>query len=391
MGDIYLDNAATAPVYPGVVDVMVEALRNDFGNPSSNHAKGRQARELLEECRASVARFIGAQPDEIYFTSGATESNNLAIVGAALAQKHLHDRDTIITSTLEHASVTKTVRGLKREGWGAEYIDAVAGDLDLSHLEEALTTSGNSVALMSIMSVQNELGWRFPVDRIVDVRDSLAPGALVHTDAVQAFGKLDVDVNETRVDLMTFCSHKIGGPKGIGALYVRQGTTIYTTAFGGGQERGLRSGTQALPQIMGFTEAARIATARREQAFAQATTLKAQLIDGLRSRYADVIINSRDDGSPFIISFTIPHTSSSRVMNALSDGGVHISTASACASNHLTVPAGTWRDKHPLVLQLAGIPKSLATGTYRISLSDDTTSEDIETFLEVLAGVVPVR
>ena len=187
----------------------------------------------------------------------------------------------------------------------------------------------------------------------------------MHTDAVQAFGKLPLDVHELDADLLSFCAHKVGGPKGVGALYVRRGTRLFTTAFGGGQERGLRSGTEALPLIAGFAEAARIAHAEQAAAFERASTLRAHVVGALRHRYADVIVNSRDGGSPFIVNFSLPGT-----------------------DNRAVLP-GTWREKHPLALQLAGVPASLTRCTYRLSFSDRTTVAEVDRFLEELEEVVP--
>lgn len=392
--ETYLDNAATAPMHPCVVDTVTRAMREAYGNPSSQHAKGRAARALLDESRAVIADAVGAFPDEIYFTSGGTESNNLALTGACAAIARTQGPGAVVTTALEHPSVTKTVRGLKRDGWRATYLDAPGGALDLDGLSAALDAS-DEVRLVSVMSVQSELGYRFPVDRVVGAcaaargRDGARP--LVHTDAVQAFGKIPLDAHRLGVDLLSFCSHKVGGPKGVGALYVRRGVNLFTTAFGGGQERGLRSGTEALPLIAGFAEAARIARTEQGAAQARAAALRERLVNALRCRYADLILNSRDDGSPFIVNFTLPGTDNRRVLERLSDAGVYLSASMACSSNHTTVPPGTWREKHPLALQLAGVPARFTRCTYRVSFSDRTTDDDVDRFIAELGEVVPAR
>lgn len=388
---VYLDNAATTPMHPSVLETVVRAMRDEYGNPSSMHAKGRSAKALLEESRVSIAQAIGAFPDEIYFTSGGTESNNLAITGACAAFERRHGAGTIITTALEHPSVTKTVRGLKRSGWSVVYLDAPGGELDIASLERCLQKKPE-VHLVTTMSVQSELGYRFPLHKVIeisrDTRSSLSK-PVVHTDAVQAFGKYALDVHALDVDLLSFCSHKIGGPKGIGALYVRRGTEMFTTAFGGGQEKGLRSGTEALPLIAGFAQAAMIAQEDQMRAYARATMLKSHLVTELRRRYEDVIINSRNDGSPFIVNFTLPGIDNQEVLERLSERRVYLSTAMACSSNHTTVPPGTWREKHPLALQAAGIPGCFTRCTYRISFGSQTTYSEIQQFLQVFEEVVP--
>lgn len=391
--ETYLDNAATAPMRSGAIESVSRAMREVYGNPSSRHAKGRAAKALLEESRSVVADAIGASPDEIYFTSGGTESNNLAIAGACAAFEREHGPGTIVTTALEHPSVTKTVRGLKRQGWSVVYLDAAGGDLDILSLEKALR-SPNAVSLVSVMSVQSELGYRFPLEDIVSICRSFGQGnhsPLVHTDAVQAFGKWKIDVDALGVDLMSFCSHKIGGPKGVGALYVRRGTRLFTTAFGGGQECGLRSGTEAVPLIAGFASAVQASAKGLEEAYSRAGELRDRLVRALSCRYKDVIVNSRDDGSPYIVNFTLPGTDNRVVLDRLSDAGVYLSASMACSSNHATVPPGTWRKKHPLALQLAGVPARLTHCTYRVSFSDLTTFDDVDRLLEELGEVVPVH
>lgn len=385
---IYLDNAATTRPYPEVVEVVARAMRDEYGNPSSQHAAGKRAKRLLTEARETVAAAFGADPDEIFFTSGGTESNNLAITGLCAARARANGHGRIVTSTLEHPSVTKTVRGNKRDGWGVDYLEAVGGNLDMDALERLLQEP-EEPDLITVMAVQSELGYRFPIADIVSLRDRYAPNCIVHTDAVQAFGKLDMDVRRLGVDLMSASSHKIGGPKGIGALYVKRGTELFTTAFGGGQEKGLRSGTEALPAILGFAEAARITSAAREATYERVSGLRDRLVDGLRALYRGVIVNSRPDGSPFVVNFSIPGSKNKRVLSDLSDRGIYLSASTACASNAETVEPGTWREKHPLALQLAGVPKSLTLSTYRVSMFSSTTAEDVEALLAAFAEVLP--
>jgi cysteine desulfurase len=278
--------------------------------------------------------------------------------------------------------VTKTIRNLKREGWSVEYLRAVDGNLDLAQLAELLNPT---TALISVMSVQNELGYRFSLNQVAQARTALAPQALLHTDAVQAFGKFSLLPRVSGIDLASMSAHKIGGPKGIGALYVRRGTRLFTTAFGGGQEKGLRSGTEALPLIAGFGKAVEITLREQEQVGRLALDLKTYLIERLRAGFEQVIINSREDGSPYIVNFAIPGMNSSKALLLLSDEGIFVSTASACESNHTTVPPGTWREKHPLALQLAGISKRTGRSVFRVSFFANNTRTEVDRLVCALA------
>jgi cysteine desulfurase len=379
---VYLDNAATTRPYPEVIDVISEALAKDFGNPSSLHRKGIEAKRILEHSRAIVAQALDVEPTDIFFTSGGTESNNLAITGASLARRE--PKGKIITSELEHPSVTKTVRNLKREGWRAAYIRAVGGNFDWEQLTDELDPS---TSLVTVMSVQNELGYRFPLEKIAQLRTEYAPQALVHTDAVQSFGKLPLTPQTAGIDLASISSHKIGGPKGIGALYVHKRVKMFTTAFGGGQERGLRSGTEALPLIAGFGKAVEITMRNGRRNLRLVADLRRYLLERLRTGFRDLIINSREDGSPYIVNFALPSINSKKALELLSDQDIFVSTTAACESNHLTVPPGTWREKHPLALQLAGIPKRTANNVFRISFFSHNTRTDIDRFIDALQQI----
>ncbi len=380
--EVYLDNAATTPTRPEAIERMDEVMRTAWGNPSSVHAAGCRAKEVLEESRAVVAGALGVAPDEVFFTSGATESNNLAVRGVCSARRETPGQ--IVTSTLEHASVTRSVRGMRREGgWKVSYIDAVGGALDLDQLRCAL--DGVPTTLITIMNVQNEVGYVFPSEKIGCIRDELSPDALFHVDATQAFCKLSAKPREWHADLVSVASHKIGGPRGIGALYVRDGVKMHTNAFGGGQERGLRSGTEPVFLAAGFACAVELATSECEQTFAHVRALNEQLRAQLASALPGAIVNSPEDASPFIVSVSVPGLRNAKSVAYLSDRGVYVSRASACESNHEHVAAGTWRKKHPLSLQAAGIPLSQGNTTLRVSFSGATTPDDVERFVRVLA------
>lgn len=378
---IYLDNASTTKPRPEVVRIMQKVLEEDFGNASALHALGRRSHTLLEESRAIIAEALSVYPDEIYFTSGGTESNNLAIRGACRARGI--DAGQIITSALEHPSVTRSIRGLKREGWKVSYVDAVAGNFDLEQCERFFQ---EKTSLASVMAVQNELGYCMPVAEVCRLRDRYAPKALVHTDTVQALGKIDLPLHDWGVDLASFSAHKIGGPKGIGALYVKRGTKMFTTAFGGGQERGLRSGTEAVFLIAGFAEAMRLTYRSREADNEAMRDIWHYTVKRLREEIPSVIINSREDGSPYICNISVPGMKNDKALKYLSDRKIYISKAAACESNYKTVALGTWRPKHPLSLQAAGIPLSLGRNTLRISFGYDTVRDDVERLVSALSA-----
>ena len=238
--------------------------------------------------------------------------------------------------------------------------------------------------MVTVMSVQNELGYRLPIPEIVKLRNEYAPNALVHTDAVQAFGKIDVPVHEWGVDLASLSAHKIGGPKGIGALFVKRGTNMFTTAFGGGQERGLRSGTEPVYLAAGFAEAVRCAFSNRQAEEMCVCGLRDHLRMRVNAEIPDAVINSREDGSPYLFNFSVPGMKNQVALRYLSDHGVYVSKASACESNINTVPVGTWRHKHPLSLQAAGIPLAMGKRTLRVSFGYDSCEDDVDQFVDTL-------
>lgn len=381
MAEVYLDNAATTAPRPEVVEVMQQQFADNFGNPSSTHAAGKRAKRVLEQSRQAIADALGCEPREVYFTSGGTESNNLAITGSMRARGLQSGQ--IITSSLEHPSVTRTIRGLRREGAKTVHIEAVHGNFDLEGLELFL---GKPTALISVMAVQNELGYRFPLPEIVKLRNELSPDALVHSDLVQAFGKIDTPVHEWGIDLASMSAHKIGGPKGIGALYVKRGTHMFTTAFGGGQERGLRSGTEPVYLAAGFAEAVRCAFADRAAEEARVRGLWDYLYERLSAEISDFILNSRRDGSPYLFNFAVPGMDNSKALRYLSEHGIYVSKASACSSNVFTVKPGTWRPKHQLSLFAAGIPEVISTHTLRVGFGWNSTREDIDALIAGLKG-----
>ena len=310
MSEAYLDNASTTKVLAPVAEAMADVAARAWGNPSSEHERGRIAREVLEQSRAVVADALGVDHEEVFFTSGATEANNLAIRGACQAAARENGAGRIVVGVLEHPSVTRTVRGLKREGWEVAYLDAPHGEVDLAQLEELLS---QKTTLVTNMLVQNELGYLLPVGDIAAACRRLSRATIVHSDAAQAFGKVEVLPRKLDVDLLSVASHKIGGPAGVGALYVRRGTKMFTTAFGGGQERGLRSGTEPVFLIAGFARAVELSMDEREKRLRRTEELRDRLLAGLHRIAPDVAVHSRQDGSPYIVNFVLCASSASAV------------------------------------------------------------------------------
>ncbi len=378
----YLDNAAATKTLPEVIERMNQVMADSWGNPSSPHGVGKSAAAVLDESRAVIADALGAKPSEIYFTSGSTESNNLAVRGACLARRE--NPGKIITSSLEHASVTRSVRGMRRDDkWPCSYVEAPNGELDLGQLRDLLKESPTT--LITMMRVQNEAGWIFPIPEVAAIRDELAPDALLHTDATQAFGKLPVNVNELGCELLTAGAHKIGGPRGIGILYVKDGVNMFTTAFGGGQEQGLRSGTEPVFLAAGMATAVQIAMRDLQKNYEHASELRKRMIVRLAVELPDAIVHVPEGGSPYIASISVPGLPNAKSVYYLSDHGVCVSRASACEENHTTVAPGTWREKHPLSLQAAGIPLREGKETLRVSFFSDNTVEDVDRFVGVLS------
>ena len=365
--EAYLDNSATTPPCPEAIDAMRNALERCWGNPSSLHRVGLEGERLLNRCREMVARSLCCQPAEVVFTSGGTESNNLAMLGAAMAQKRRGAR--VVTSAVEHSSIAECARELADRGFDVVYLH-VDSTGRVSE-EELMRLINQDTILVSLMAVNNEVGAIQPVDTIRRiVRYHNAP-AIIHCDAVQAFGKLPVDPRSMGVDLLTVSSHKIHGPKGAGALYVRGGARILPILFGGSQENKFRPGTEGMPGIAGFAAAA-AAIPDHAATLAYVSTLREHLVNGLR-RIHGVRLNSPADSLPYLTNISVPGLQSETLLNYLSARGIYVSSGSAC---------GKGRKSH--VLEAMGLGGAEIAGALRISLSRVTTWEEIEYFLYTL-------
>jgi cysteine desulfurase len=350
---------------------MVEILRENYGNPSSSHKLGLLSKAALNKARVQVAQALGASDEEIYFTSGGTEANNLAIGGTCSANGKKQNH--IVTTTVEHAAVTKPIREFKKSGWKVDYIPAPGGVLDLRALEYAIT---ENTALVSIMLVNNEIGSIFPISKVREILNKKSSPALLHCDAVQGLGKIPFTVTSLGVDLLSISSHKIHGPKGAGALYIKQGTKIHPQLFGGGQERGFRSGTEATPAIVGFGEAAEITFSRRDNAIPFMRELRQYCLAELSATFEDVQINSPLDGAPHIINVSLPGVRSKDLLKYLSEHEIYISNAAACNSNHTRGPA---------ILESLGVSREMSYSALRISFSASNTKQEIDELIKRIA------
>jgi cysteine desulfurase len=363
----YLDNSATTQVLPSVAQKAVELMVEEFGNPSSLHTRGFRARKLLEEARSQVAQALGAQPEEITFTSGGTESNNLVLFGAAQARRRLGNK--IVTTAVEHDSVLNPCRALEQQGFEVVYLKP---DKDGRLPEEALMEAiDEKTILVSVMLVNNETGAIFPVEAAAKaIRRKKAP-ALLHTDAVQGFGKLPFTVKKLGVDLLTLSGHKIHAPKGIGALYMKKGTRILPRTLGGGQERGLRSGTESVPLICALGEAVKQLPPAQE-ALGRVGELSALLRREL-AQLPQVTVHSPEEGLPYVLNFSAGRVRGETMLHFLAERGVYVSSGSAC---------GKAKPSH--VLEAMGLPKEQVESALRVSFSRFSTSEDVEALVEGL-------
>jgi cysteine desulfurase len=372
----YLDYAATTPVLPEVREAILGALEEDFGNPSSVHAWGRSARSIVETAREQVAHAIAASPSEVYFTGGGTESDNLALKGVASKQRAQGNH--LIVSAIEHHAVLDAAHRLQKEG-----SDVSIATVDGSGLIDAEVVAGlvrPSTILVSIMAVNNEIGTVQPITEIVEAVKSVNPRTLVHTDAVQALGNVDVDVNSWNVDLASFAAHKLGGPKGVGALFIRSGVPVEALIHGGGQEHGVRSGTLNVPGIAGFGVAAEIAAKEVHDKSARLLKLRNGLLQGIRSVVPDVVVNGDLDrrvaGS---INVCIPGADGETLLLLLDQAGIACSSGSACSS-------GALDPSH--VLLAIGIPRNLAKGSLRFSLGRSSTRADVDAVIDAFPRIV---
>jgi cysteine desulfurase len=374
MPKIYLDYAATTPVHPEVLQAMLPYFTDTYGNPSSFNTAGQEARKAVEKARESVAGLIGAKAGEIIFTGGGTEADNHALRGICLANARKGNH--IITTAIEHQAVLETCKALEKSRITVTYLPVDKyGMVDPEDVKKTITSR---TILISVMHANNEIGSIQPVAEIG--RIAREEGIYFHTDAVQTAGNFPVDVNELGVDLLSMSAHKLYGPKGTGALYVRQGTTISPFIHGGGQEKGRRAGTENVPGIIGFGKAAEIARREMPAEAERLTALRDTFIAGLRQRIENIHLNGHPvQRLPNNVNISISYLEGESIILSLDLQSIYVSTGSACSS-------GDMEPSH--VLLAAGCPPELARGSLRFTLGKWTTEEEINRVLEVLPPVV---
>ena len=371
---IYMDNAATTATRPEVLEAMLPYFVEHYGNPSSIHSVGRDARRAVEKARKQVAAALGCEPREIYFTAGGSESDNWAIRCAAKVTegKGRH----IITSAIEHHAVLHTCAYMEKQGYRVTYLPVDADGL--VSVEDVKNAICDDTVLITIMTANNEIGTIQPIAEIGKLAKE--KGILFHTDAVQAVGAIPLNVNELNVDMLSLSGHKFHAPKGIGALYIRKGTKMSNLIFGGAQERGLRAGTENLPGIVGLGKAIELATAELPEYGPRVSRLRDKLIDGILAEIPDVRLNGhRTKRLPANVNVSVRYVEGESLLMRLDLVGVEASSGSACTS-------GSLDPSH--VLLAIGLPHEIAHGSLRLSLGNDTTEADVDYVLKELPGIV---
>ena len=374
---IYLDYAATTPIDSRVFDVMLPYFRESFGNPSSIHRYGQKAETAIEAAREKVGAVLHCRADEIIFTSCGSESDNLALRGAALARRNASGQRWILTSKNEHHAVSKTAQQLEKEyGFLLEWLDLDEhGAVTTASLSKAVC---DQTALASVMYANNEIGTINPITELAEI--AKANNILFHTDAVQAAAYLDVNVEKLGVDLLSLGGHKFYGPKGVGALYVRKGTKLIPHLTGGGQEFSLRAGTQNVPYIVGFAEALSLASEEREQRIAHVKPLRDQIIGRVLEEIPDALLTGHPENRlPNHASFVFKDVDGNLLLQLLDSAGFACSSGSACK---------TGNPEPSEVITSLGYSRDWALGSLRITLGVDSTPENVDMFVNTLPGLV---
>ena len=375
--EVYLDNSATTMCYPEVGEFVYKVMCRDYGNPSSMHRKGVQAEHYIRESKETIAKLLKVNPKEIFFTSGGTESDNLALIGCARANKRKGNH--LITSSIEHPAILNTMRYLEEEeGFRVTYLPVDAkGKIKLDALKEALCPD---TILVSVMYVNNEVGTVQPIQEAARIVKQYDSSVLFHTDAVQGYGKYRIYPKRTGIDLLTASGHKIHGPKGIGFLYINSGVKIRPIVFGGEQQQNIRSGTENVPGIAGLGLASRMIYQDLEMKTALMRELKSHFIEGVSGIENTTVHGFTDEGSaPHIISLGVAGVRSEVLLHALEEKGIYVSSGSACSSNHPAVSG---------VLKGIGAAREYLDATLRFSMSEFTTKEEIDYTLETLYNCI---
>ncbi|PRR70791.1 Cysteine desulfurase [Clostridium thermopalmarium DSM 5974] len=365
--EVYMDNSATTKPYDEVIETMVDAMKNYYGNPSSAHIHGIRGEKKLNEAREIIAKTLNCTKDEIIFTSGGSESNNFLIGG--FAKKGVH----MITSSIEHPSVLNTFKELENQGVRVTYLNTdSSGSIKLDELANSIT---KDTVLVSIMHVNNEIGIIQDINTIGKIIKEKSSRAKFHVDAIQSYGKLDIDVKRDNIDLLSISGHKIHGPKGIGAAYIKKGLNPKPLIYGGGQERKLRSGTENLPAIAGFAVAADKKAKNLKENFHKVQEVKQYFIDKLKD-IDDIRINSKGAKfSPYILSVSFKGVRGEVLLHALENEGIYVSTGSACSSR---------LHERSHSLEAIGLTEEEMEGTIRFSFSEYNSKKEVDYVIEVL-------
>ncbi len=378
MREIYLDNSATTKAYEDVGKLVYKVMCEDYGNPSSMHAKGVEAEKYIKEAKENFARLLKVQEKEIFFTSGGTESDNLALMGAAYANRRAGNH--LITSGIEHPAILNTMRHLEEEGFRVTFLPVDKyGRIKLEALKEALC---DETILVSLMYVNNEVGSVQPVAEAASIVKAYNKKILFHVDAVQGFGKYRIYPKKLKVDMCSISGHKIHGPKGTGVLYIDSNVKIKPIVFGGEQQKNVRSGTENVPGIAGISLAAKMIYENLDEKVETMRKLKQRFIEGVAKIEHTTIHGLYDETSaPHIVSVGFAGIRSEVLLHALEEKGIYVSSGSACASNHPQVSG---------VLKGIGAKQEFLDATLRFSMSEFTTAEDIDDTLDTLYNIVPV-
>ncbi len=380
--EAYLDNSATTRCSDRACQLMVDLLTRDYGNPSSLHMKGIEAERFVETAKKKIAKTLRVSEKEIIFTSGGTESNNLAIIGAAMANRRAGNH--IITTSIEHASVENPMEFLREQGFDITYLSVDEnGIISLEELEEAVT---EQTILVSMMQVNNEIGAIEPVAEAAELIKKKNPATLIHVDAIQSYGKMYIYPKKLGIDMLSVSGHKIHGPKGSGFLWVKEKTKLKPLILGGGQQKGMRSGTENVPAIAGLGEAAEEIYENLDEKRAHLYGLKQRFIDGIE-KLEGTHVNGKtgEDSAPHIVSVSFEGIRSEVLLHSLEDRGIYVSSGSACSSNN---HAG--KQKGSKTLRNIHLKENLLDSTLRFSFSVHTTEEEIDYALEVLGELLPV-
>ena len=371
---IYMDHAATTYVKPEVLDAMTPYFTEHFGNPSSIHSFARETKKAIDHAREQVANAIGATPSEIFFTSGATESDNWALRG--MAYQHKNKGNHIITTAIEHHAILHTCQALEKQGFEVTYLEVDENGLVTpEQVKNAIT---DKTILVSVMFANNEIGTIEPIEQIGAVCKE--KGVVFHTDAVQAFGAVPIDVNKMNIDLLSITGHKLYGPKGMGALYIRKGVILKNLIEGGAQERGKRPGTENIAGIVGLGKAAELANEHMEENAARLTALRDKLIDGILQQIPETRLNGhRTKRLPNNVNICFRYIEGESLLLLLDRAGIAASSGSACTS-------GSLDPSH--VLLAIGLPHEIAHGSLRLTLGACNTEEDVLYTIETLKTIV---